>query len=180
MHAKRRRAAVEAESLDSKRVASGRVPTVFQVMTREVATAYPGMSLSTAVEAMVEQDIGHLPVVDEGGFLVGILSKTDVVRDQHLGGDTREVARSGPMKVRAKKGIAFSPGRGFHVDAEPLTTVGDVMSKRVITVRDDEPISGACRLMVKQRFHGVPVVDARKKLVGFLSTFDVCEWVAGE
>lgn len=160
-------------------VASSRPPTVFEVMTREVATVYPEMTLAGAVEALVSQDIGHLPVIDSQGVLVGMLSKSDVVRELHLSGESRAVdnART-PMKARGKKGLAFTPGPGFHVDSEAVTTVADVMAPRVLSVRDDTPIGEACRMMVANRIHGLPVVDGKGKLVGFVSTLDVCDWVA--
>jgi CBS-domain-containing membrane protein len=153
--------------------------TVFEVMTREVATVFPEMTLAGAVEALVTQDIGHLPVVDAAGVLVGMLSKSDVVRELHLSGENRAMDNvRAPMKARGKKGLAFTPGPGFHVDAEPATTVAEVMAPRVLSVRDDTPIGEACRMMVGNRIHGMPVTDARGKLVGFVSTLDVCGWVA--
>jgi CBS domain-containing protein len=154
--------------------------TVFEVMTREVATVYPSMTLAGAVEALVDQDIGHLPVVNEKGVLVGMLSKSDVVRELHMSGENRSLdnART-PMKARAKKGgMAYDPGQGFHVDDEQTTTVADVMAARVLSIRDDISITEACRMMVGNRIHGLPVVDSRGKLVGFISTLDVCDWVA--
>ena len=154
------------------------VPTVFQVMTREVATVFPEMTLAGAIEALVSQDIGHLPVVDGQGVLVGMLSKSDVVRELHLSGETRSVDTRPPMKARGKRGLAWTPGPGFHVDSEPATTVADVMAPRVLSVRDDTPVAEACRMMVGNRIHGLPVVDGKGRLVGFISTLDVCEWVA--
>lgn len=160
-------------------VAPPKPATVFEVMSREVATVYPDMSLAAAVEALVSQDIGHLPVVDAEGTLVGMLSKSDVVRELHLSGESRAVdnART-PMKARGKKGLAWTPGPGFHVDSEQVTTVADVMAPRVLSVRDDTAIGEACRVMVSNRIHGLPVVDGKARLVGFVSTLDVCAWVA--
>jgi CBS domain-containing protein len=151
--------------------------TVFEVMSREVATVYPEMTLASAVGALVSQDIGHLPVVDREGILVGMLSKTDVVRELHLSGATRATQRPDRMKARGKKGVAYEPGNGFHLDDESSTTVADVMTGRVLSVRDDASISEACRLLVANRIHGMPVVNAAGKLVGFVSSIDVCDWV---
>jgi CBS domain-containing membrane protein len=153
--------------------------TVFEVMTREVATVYPEMTLAGAIEALVSQDISHLPVVGKGGTLVGMLSKSDVVRELHMSGESREIenAQARP-KARAKKGLAYTPGPGFHVDNEAGTSVSDVMTHKVLSVRENTPISEACRMLVANRIHGMPVIDAKGKLVGFISTMDVCDWVA--
>lgn len=179
MHTNKRRKTAGAAALSVVGSASPRQATVFEVMTREVATVFPSMTLAGAIEALVSQDIGHLPVVDEKGVLVGMLSKSDVVRELHLSGENRSVdTGNAPMKARAKKGLAWYPGDGFHLDAEQGTTVGDVMAARVLSIRDDLAIAEACRMMVGNRIHGLPVTDAKGKLVGFISTLDICAWVA--
>lgn len=170
---KRKQAAVAVVGLP----AAGKPATVFEVMTREVATVFPEMTLATAIEAMVSQDIGHLPVTDADGLLVGMLSKSDVVRELHSSGD-RLGPDTGRLTARGKKGLAYQAGPGFHLDTTPVTSVADVMTGKVLSVRDDTPITEACRMMVGNRIHGLPVVDAKGKLVGFISTLDVCDWVA--
>lgn len=180
MQVEKRKGGSRAEiSLKVVRNSSASAALVGDVMTKKVTTARPDMSLSVAIEALVGQDIGHLPVVDDKGVLVGILSKSDVVRDQHLNGVTQEEPSPGDrLKARGKKGIAFEPANVFHLDLDQTATVADLMSTKVLTVRNDESVAAACLLMVSHRIHGVPVVDLKKKLVGFLSSLDVCEWVA--
>jgi len=53
--------------------------TVEQFMTSPVETLAPDDSLAAAADRMRADDIGHLPVTDEDGDGVGILSKTDLV-----------------------------------------------------------------------------------------------------
>ena len=54
--------------------------TVDEVMVRDVIAVRPDTSLQTAAELMLEHSISGMPVVDEDGQLVGMLSKTDLVR----------------------------------------------------------------------------------------------------
>ncbi len=54
------------------------------VMTRGPATAAPDTPLTEAAEVMCKRAIGCLPVVDEGGDLVGLLTATDLVRVAYL------------------------------------------------------------------------------------------------
>jgi acetoin utilization protein AcuB len=56
-----------------------RLPTVEQVMTRDVVSAPPEMELIEAARLMHERKIGALPVVDAGGALIGVLAESDLV-----------------------------------------------------------------------------------------------------
>ncbi len=50
------------------------------IMTRNPVTVYEDASLAAAAEIMREKGIGHLPVVNEKGRLVGIITRSDIVR----------------------------------------------------------------------------------------------------
>lgn len=50
------------------------------IMTRNPVTIYEDASLSDASELMKRKGIGHLPVVNENGRLVGIITRSDIVR----------------------------------------------------------------------------------------------------
>lgn len=147
---------------------------VTAIMSRKVKTVRADMSLEAAMEVMISSEIGHLPVLGDDGELVGILSKTDLVRERLLNGETG-VAE---VKVTGKNGVRYSPGPGFHEDGDAVKTVSDLMSTRVKTVRDDATIAEVASVMARHRVHGLPVVTRRNALVGFVSTFDVVDWVA--
>jgi CBS domain-containing protein len=146
--------------------------SVFSIMTREVTTVRREMTLASAMEALVLQDIGHLPVVDEHRAVVGILSKTDVVRQALLSRDAVE-----NDEHQATPRSELEGANGFHEDREP-TTVGDVMSPRAICVKDSVSIAEASKVMSEHAIHGLPVVNDENRLVGFLSTMDITRWVA--
>jgi len=148
---------------------------VSQVMTKNVTTTRPEVTLASAMEVLVTRDIGHLPVVDGEGQLIGILSKTDLVRDSHLQGDTTEVDK---VRIPSRGGVTYPADDGFHQDLDPRRTVADAMTTRLKTVLDSAPLTEAALVMSKNRIHGVPVVNEKNRLVGFLSTFDVVDWVA--
>ncbi len=63
-------------------VAENRDPlrtTVREVMTPNPITVYDDTPLEAAARIMDEQKIGHLPVVDKAGRLVGIIAKSDII-----------------------------------------------------------------------------------------------------
>jgi acetoin utilization protein AcuB len=147
---------------------------VISIMSKKVKTVRPDMSIEAAMDMMVQFEIGHLPVVDTDGKLVGLLSKTDLIRDHFIEGDTAQL----DVRISGKNGVSYSPGSGFHEDRDLSKAVGDIMTKRVRTVNEGATIAEAAITMSKHRIHGLPVVSAKKSLVGFLSTFDIVDWVA--
>lgn len=93
---------------------------------------------------MDEEDVGSLPVVDEGERLIGIVTDRDVA-------------------VRVV-------GRGL--DAE-TTLVGDVASRDVVALTPDHDLDDALRLMAREQVRRVPVVVRENQLVGMLAQADV-------
>ncbi|TSC71500.1 MAG: CBS domain containing membrane protein [Parcubacteria group bacterium Gr01-1014_70] len=52
-------------------------------------------------------------------------------------------------------------------------TVSDIMTHKVVSVRDDMQLLDAYRILARHRFDGVPVVDSKARLVGILTEYDV-------
>ena len=103
--------------------------SVRDVMTPSVHAASPTDSLASAAEIMSSQDVGSLPVV-ENGRLIGVLTDRDIV--------VRAVAE--------------------RVTPETLN-VGDVASRQPVTVQPDEDLDEALRLMAHHRVRRLPVVE---------------------
>ncbi len=100
---------------------------------------------------MRNRRIRHLPVVD-GARLVGIITDRDV----------RTVQPSPATSLEQRE---------IHYILERLK-VAEVMSRNVITVRPDEPLAEAVRLMLESRIGGLPVVE-QQRLVGILTEIDL-------
>ncbi|QLD88423.1 CBS domain-containing protein [Natronomonas salina] len=64
---------------------------IFKVMTKDIIVAHPDMKLSDAARVILRSGIQRLPVVDDAGNLVGIISNADVIRSQ--------IERATPEKV---------------------------------------------------------------------------------
>jgi CBS domain-containing protein len=54
--------------------------TVADVMTTELVTASPDTTVSDLATTIVERNVSHVPIVDASGALIGIVSKSDIVR----------------------------------------------------------------------------------------------------
>ncbi|HXG75885.1 MAG TPA: CBS domain-containing protein [Gaiellaceae bacterium] len=133
---------------------------VRELMTPDVATVTPGTSLKEAAALLAERGISGVPVVDEAGTVVGVLSEADIV-----------VRASGDPGRRGLLGwlLEPEPGREEKLHAR---TVGEAMSSPAITIDADRPVHEAASLMVAESVNRLPVVDDGK-LVGILTRADI-------
>ncbi|SNS90723.1 CBS domain-containing protein [Geodermatophilus pulveris] len=128
---------------------------VRDVMTRDVVTAGPGTPVRQAAGLMAEGGFAALPVVDDGGRLVGIVAEADVLRDR-LPEDPR-------LHLRRDDEPPAGP---------PSAVVGGVMTTAVRSVEAAADIADVARLLVHERLRSVPVVDG-ERLVGIVSRRDL-------
>jgi acetoin utilization protein AcuB len=121
-------------------------------MTKTPVTVNEGDSLATAIRLLKDKKIRRLPVLKEGK-LVGIVSDRDLKE--------------------------ASPSRATSLDIWELhfllekLTVGEVMTKKVITITPETTIERAALVMMEKKIGGLPVLNAEKRLVGILTEDDV-------
>ena len=151
--------------------------TVFQIMSREVICLKPETTVEALRATLVENGISGAPVVNDHGKIVGIVSITDVVRDQHERGETAEQEEE-EVRLPSGGGVNYSPGQGFRV-MDPGATVAEVMSPKVITIKENTTVAEASALMAKNHVHRLPVVSDAGKVVGLVSSLDILGWLAG-
>ena len=111
---------------------------------------------------MIARHIGGAPVV-EGGRLIGIVSRSDVVRYFSI--------------QRALTPIIGSRPAGTHAQEEAHLTVRDLMAHDPVVVAPDAAIEDVARLMVARRVHRVLVTEG-DAVVGLISALDIAELVA--
>lgn len=129
--------------------------SVRDVMTTSVITATPEISLLSIAETMMQRHVRAIPVIDESGHVLGIVTDRSVMSQflPRLG--TRELA-AGELDVSAARGVA----------------VRDVMDRSVMCVNDDQPLADVAALMLDKEMERLPVV-AEGVLVGFLTRGDI-------
>ncbi|WPB80408.1 CBS domain-containing protein [Archangium violaceum] len=150
-----------SELEESEPLPSPALWAVCDVMSREVIVVNPDTSLQTAAELMLEHAISGMPVVDEQGRLLGMVSKTDLVRQRLASEDESSVTLPA----------------GQHL--EDTTIVEDVMTRHVLIVPEKASLTEAAKIMVNAGVHRVPVVSSRGTLAGLVTTSDIVRWVAG-
>jgi CBS domain-containing protein/PII-like signaling protein len=132
--------------------------TAAEVMTPRPVTVGVGTSLPVAAELMARRRLKRLPVVDEGGALVGMVSRLDLLRTAAVG-----QAESAPGAGEL----------GLSRDA-PLSRV---MRTDVPTVHPDTPLAEVFQAVVSTRLNRAFVVDAERKVVGQVSDAELLERV---
>jgi CBS domain-containing protein len=131
---------------------SPRTTRVGDVMTRRPAVTRLDTPVRDAAELMQSKLIRHLPVVDEAGHLLGIVTDRDLRHAAFLPA-LAEQAGWEPHRVKAPR-------------------VRDVMSWSVVTTHEDTPLVQAALLMFERRIGSLPVVT-ESRLVGILTERDV-------
>ena len=121
-------------------------------MTLNPVTITPEVSVTDALRLMSEKKIRRLPVIDNQGNLVGIVSDRDLL-----------LASPSPATSLAIWEI--------HELLAKLT-VEKMMTREVITVPEDTPLEEAARIMADSRIGGLPVMRDRA-LVGIISESDL-------
>jgi CBS domain-containing protein len=131
--------------------------TVGEIMTRDVVTVEEDDSLLNLRESLATLRFRHLPVTDEDR-LIGLLTETDLL------------------------GIASSNLLPHHAaqdrELQERFRVRDIMVRDVITVTPDTPVQQAARLLLKQRYNCLPVVDEQNILLGIVTASDFTKLIA--
>ena len=117
---------------------------VRDIMSTDPRCCAPGDSLVDVAQMMVEQDCGEIPVCDQSGKPVGVLTDRDIV--------CRLVAKG----------------------KEPTTLKAqDCMSAPVVTVTPDTPIEDCARLMEQYQLRRLPVVDESGRCCAMVAQADL-------
>ena len=139
---------------------------VRDVMTGDVRSIGSDATARAAVEALIGQPFRALPVVDEAGRVVGVVSNGDLVARGGLG------ARIELMNVMS------DPERDRFLARVADLPVSAVMTPKPVTIKPTATLMEATRLIGERRLKRVPVADADGRLVGILSRADVLRAVA--
>ncbi|MCW6036336.1 CBS domain-containing protein [Spirulina subsalsa FACHB-351] len=144
-------------------------------MTPNPLTVTPQTPLKEAIQLLAERRISGLPVVNEGGELLGILANADLMW-QETGADP-------PPYIMFLDSVIFleNPAKYEKELHKALgQTVEEVMSTKPITVKPDQPLREAAKLMHEKHVRRLPVLDEEGKVVGILTQGDVIRALAAE
>ena len=139
------------------------------IMTKDCITVTPRTTIEEAAKIMLQTDISGLPVLNEAGMLVGVVSESDFLRRSEIGTGRKRPAWLqfflGPGKVAAE----FVHERGRRVE--------DVMTPDPITVDEETPLEELVRLMEKNDIKRLPVMSGTT-LKGIVTRSNLLQAVA--
>jgi CBS domain-containing protein len=141
---------------------------VADVMTTDVVSVRLDDKVRDVSEQMVDTGVDAMPVIDDTGAVVGMISTTDLI--------VRESKVHIPTMVSILGAVLELPSEARRFDDDITKALGsdvsEVMHEGVITCRSDDTIERAATLMHDHEISRVPVVDDGR-LVGIIARGDV-------
>jgi len=139
------------------------------VMVRDVVTVHPDTDVAKAVKLLSEHDVSALPVVDDRGHLVGVISEADLIHRVEIGTEKHR-----PWWVEAVTGAStlaedFAKSHGKRVE--------EVMTTDVVSATEETPLSDIAALLERRRIKRVPITR-NGKLVGVVSRSNLIQALA--
>jgi CBS domain-containing protein len=135
---------------------------VKDVMTGEVVAVRKDASFKEMAARLRQYRVSAFPVIDENRRVIGVVSEADLLAKEALAGDHAGI----PAAVT---------GILHHKDYQKSEglTAGDLMTHPAVTVRPEDSVKHAARLMYTLQVKRLPVVDAGGYLVGIVSRADL-------
>jgi CBS domain-containing protein len=138
---------------------------VRDVMTRQVISATPQTTLPELIDLMLERNVTGVPIIDDDGSLVGVVTETDLVARQAYGGSKRP-------RLSALKDLLAGHRNRWWQKAAAVTTA-EIMTSPARTVRDTESLRAAASTMLARNVNRLVAVDQDGRVVGIVSRRDV-------
>ena len=148
---------------------------VSEIMTSEVRTVHPDMSIIEVASVLADGSIGAVPVVNDADEFVGLLRDEDLL--------LREAGIHVPTTIALLPGIEFTlPSHLKRFDEElriaAASTVGELMQTDPETVGPDTSLEDLATLMHDKQVTHVPVIGGNGKVVGIVARGDVIRHLA--
>ena len=144
-------------------------------MSHDPIVVQPETPIKEAIKILVEHRISGLPVVDQTGKLVGVISETDLL--------WQETGVTPPAYIMFLDSVIYleNPARHDKELHKALgQTVGEVMSGDPLTITPDQPLRKAAKIMQEKSIRRLAVTDEAGKVIGILTPGDIVRQMAAE
>lgn len=139
------------------------------IMTTNVATVAPDSSVESISQLMLTRNISGVPVVDDSGMVQGIVTEGDLLLRQQSGGKGGTSWWLRLLMDNRTNASDYIKAHGTRAD--------EVMTRDVITVREDTSVGDIARVLAEKRIKRVPVLRDGK-LVGIVSRTNLLRGLA--
>lgn len=143
---------------------------VQEIMTVPVITITPSASIGEAAKSMLDHHVSGLPVIENGGKLVGMITEGDFLRRS-------EIATEGHAPNWWKEFFMRTGKAAEDYVRSHSRTVGDVMTREPQTISQNAKLSDAVELMERRHVKRLPVVEGGR-LIGILARSDLMRVIA--
>jgi len=139
---------------------------VVNFMTHEYVFTHTAAPLFKVVRKMLENNISRIIVKDQNEKPVGIISFRDLFRISiELGSEEDDSGFTISEQIR--KGFLSEEGFGN------ISLARDVMSKGIISIKFDDDLKNACKLILENNISGLAVLDGNNSITGIISKTDI-------
>jgi CBS domain-containing protein len=146
--------------------------TAKEIMTKDVITVKPDTSIEELASLLVEHQISGAPVVDDSGNLYGIVTENDLI--------SRSKRLHIPTVVSfLDAAIYLESSKKFEQEVKRLTAtkVGEICTRKVVTISEDTPIVDIATTMDEKKVYLLPVVR-NGKVLGIVGKRDMVKAAA--
>ena len=145
--------------------------TVRDIMETDVPTVQPHDSVETVLRLMRSHELPGIPVVNDGGRCVGIITDADLVLSEEEG-DLHL-----PHYFELFGGVVFlEPLRKYEQRLRKAfsSTARDLMTEDPVTIEPHESVHRAARVIAESKHNRLPVVE-HGRLIGVVTRLDVLD-----
>jgi CBS domain-containing protein len=148
---------------------------VKDIMSKEVFSVPVGLLVSDLIDIMIEKDISCAPVIDRAGYLVGIVSREDIIHSQ-LYSERRELSHTDIMEIfKPPYAGKFQLG---HMNERP-GMVSEIMTRKVVAADHDTSVADLSLIMAKEKTDTI-LITVEGRLVGMVTAFDILKHYSKE
>jgi CBS domain-containing protein len=144
-------------------------------MTRDVAVINSKSDVHELEKLLLEKRVHGLPVVNDDGILVGVISQTDLLA-WHYNAGVDGAAFYDTSRLQIADDVSMAE---FRLTDIQTALIEEVMSPMVHCIRVEQPVTVAAAAMIEQRIHRLVVVDEILRVQGVISALDLLYAVPG-
>jgi CBS domain-containing protein len=138
---------------------------VKDIMSTELVTVGENETIRELVKVFTDGNVLGVPVIDDDGYVVGVVSSTDVLKKE-----SSHNFYYAPF-MQNSESILFEDAKFFD------EKVSSIMTKELFTILPDETVAKMAKEMYEKKIHRLLVTDY-EKLIGIVSTFDALKLLA--
>jgi CBS domain-containing membrane protein len=134
------------------------------IMTTRVATVAYDTEVEKVWQFMIDKRVHALPVIDQAGFVLGVVGMTDFLNQVNVKSDTGMISQLNDF-INKTKGVY----------TQKHEYAGHLMSKPAIVIQSEQHILELFEIFYSHNIHHIPVIDNDKKLVGIITPKDLLQ-----